>query len=201
MKKWIVMLLMLALIVSMAGCAMTGGPAEDTAENIGDSDELPDKKEEALEEETAEEPEAAIETEEVIEAVEELTELDLTAVAELLEAAGMPEMIELDEMLMLDYCGIAQEDVKQAVVAICSDSLRTDELWLVEAIDEEAAQRIMELAEFRLEMKGEESITYSPEQYEIVQQAQLLQDGSLIALLVSPEVETLAALYEQLIAG
>lgn len=219
MKKWIVMMLALALVLSMVGCAASGKPADDTAENIDTQPEQTEDKEKAeapAEEpkasepvedkpaediaEQAEEPAEDAEAEAPVEEETEVTGPDLASICELLQAAGMPEMIELDQILMLDYCGIEQADVKQAVVAICADSLRTDELWLVEAIDEEAAQRIVELAQFRLEMKGEESITYSPEQYEVVQQAKLLQEGTFVALLVSPEVDALTVLYEQLIA-
>lgn len=105
-------------------------------------------------------------------------------------------MLKLNEGLLLDLCGIRSEDVKQAVVAICEDSLLTDEIWVVEATDEAAAQRIIELAKNRLKKKGEESITYSPEQYAVVEKAQLLQNGSFVVLLVAPNVADLAASLE-----
>ena len=79
--------------------------------------------------------------------------------------------------------------------AICSDSLRTDEIWLIEAVDAEALQRIQTLAENRLTAKAEESITYSPEQYAIVQKAVVVTQGNYFALLVSPEVEALETLF------
>ncbi len=113
------------------------------------------------------------------------------------KAAALPEMLELDESLMLDYCGIRSEDVNQVVVVICADSLRTDEIWLVEAVDGDAAERITGLANSRLKKKGEESITYSPEQYAVVEKAELLQYGNYIALIVSPDVQTLAQAFRQ----
>ena len=108
------------------------------------------------------------------------------------EAVQMPEMLTLDEGLMLDYCGIRSEQVKQAVVVICADSLRTDELWLLEAVDEAAAKSLAELANTRLRKKGEESITYSPEQYAVVEKAELLQLGNYVILLVSPDSAAMA---------
>lgn len=112
-------------------------------------------------------------------------------------AAQLPEMIELNESLMLDYCGIAAGDVQQAVVVICADSLRTDEIWLLEAVDEAAAEKLAGLANKRLEKKGEESITYSPEQYAVVEKAKLLQNGCYLALIVSPDVDVLATVVSQ----
>lgn len=121
------------------------------------------------------------------------TVTDMTQMYEkIAQAVAMPEMLKLDAGMMLDYCGIRQEDVKQAVVAICADSLRTDEIWLLEAVDEDAAQRLVEMANKRLAKKGEESITYSPEQYAVVEKAQLVQIGNYIALLVSPESAAMA---------
>ena len=114
---------------------------------------------------------------------------------QLSEKAVKSAMLKLNESLLLDLCGIRSEDVKQAVVAICEDSLLTDEVWVVEATDEAAAQRIIELAKNRLKKKGEESITYSPEQNAIVKKAEILTCGNYFALLVSPDVEAMAELF------
>ena len=118
----------------------------------------------------------------------EVKQMDMQQMyASIQEAVQMPEMLNLDETLMLDYCGIRSEQVKQAVVVICADSLRTDELWLLEAVDEDTAKELVELANTRLRKKGEESITYSPEQYAVVEKAELLQLGNYVILLVSPD--------------
>ncbi len=109
--------------------------------------------------------------------------------------AHMPEMIKMDADMMLNFCGIASEDCVQAAAAICSDGLRTDEIWLIEARDEEALARVVALAETRLQMKGEESISYSPEQYAVVEKAQIITDGLYFALIVSPDVDTLAEIF------
>lgn len=115
---------------------------------------------------------------------------------ELGNVVELPEMLPLNESLMLDYCGIEVSDVKQAEVYICADSLKTDEFWLIEATNEEAAKKIVDLAKARLKTKGDESITYSPEQYAVVEKAQLLQNGNHIFLLVSPDVESMVTALE-----
>lgn len=113
------------------------------------------------------------------------------------EAVQMPEMLTLDERMMLDYCGIRSEQVKQAVVVICADSLRTDELWLLEAVDEAAAKALAELADSRLRNKEAESVTYSPEQYAVVKKAELLQIGNYVILLVSPDSAAMAQVVRE----
>ena len=106
-------------------------------------------------------------------------------------AKVMPEMIALDSDMMLNYCGIKAEDCKKSLVYICGDSLLTDEIWLIEAINADALEMISDLADKRLEAKGEESITYSPVQYEVVQKAKIVTVGNYFALLVSPDVDEL----------
>lgn len=125
-------------------------------------------------------------------------DLDVTeAYIKLSEGVTLPEMLELDQDLMLDYCGIRAEDVTEAKVVICADSLRTDEIWVVEAKDSATAATIKALAEKRLEKKGEESITYSPEQYAVVEKAELVCTGNFVVLLVSPDSAKMAENFRQ----
>lgn len=108
----------------------------------------------------------------------------------------MPEMIALDAGLMLDFCGIKEEYYTQAQVYICGDSLRADEIWLIEAKDEAALEQLKTLAQARLDQKDAESITYSPEQNAIVKKAVTIVAGNYLAVLVSPDVDALAAAYK-----
>lgn len=110
---------------------------------------------------------------------------------------NMPEMVEMDEAMRLNYCGISQEDVSQAVVAICADGLRADEIWLIQAVDEAAAVKIGELAQTRLKAKEDETRNYAPDQFAVVENAELLQEGPYVALLVSPEAKTLTEIFRQ----
>ncbi len=125
-------------------------------------------------------------------------ELNMASVYDkLTTAAQIPEMLQLEASMMLDYCGIDSAKTKQAVVQICADSLRTDEIWLLEATDEAAAKELMDAANERLRKKGEESITYSPEQYAVVQKAKLFQTGNYVVLIVSPDVDALVTAFNQ----
>jgi len=105
--------------------------------------------------------------------------------------ALMGEMVPLDPDMMLDFCGIKAEDCAQAYVAISADGLLTDEIWVIEAVDEEAAQRLLDKVSKRLKAKAEESETYSPEQYAVVQKAQTIHQGNFVILLVAPNVDEL----------
>lgn len=166
MKKIFVFLLTAAMMLALTACAE---PAPETTEA----------------------PTDAAQTTAASEATAAADSVDLQALYDSM-AAQMPEMIVLDESMMLNFCGIAAEDCTQVIAAICADGLRTDELWLIEAVDEAALDRLKSLAETRLKAKGEESISYSPEQYAVVEKAQIITSGLYLAVIVSPDVDVLA---------
>ena len=70
---------------------------------------------------------------------EEVKNIDLQGVYEEM-AALMPEMLPMDETMMLNFCGIEADMCKQAVVSVCFDGLRADEVWLIEAKDAKALE-------------------------------------------------------------
>lgn len=108
----------------------------------------------------------------------------------------LPEMYLMDEETMLNYLGISMEDCAQAVVAVTSDGLGADEVWLIQAKDTEALARLQQLAQSRLAAKEDETVQYAPDQYAVVTAAKLLTEGNYLALLVSPEAEAMESLFE-----
>ncbi len=126
---------------------------------------------------------------------EEVKPVDLNA---LYDGFGetLPEMILMDEVYRMNFFGIDSADCTQVVTAVCANGLRTDEVWLIEAKDAAALERLQTLAESRLKAKAEETMSYSPDQYAVVQQGELIVAGNYLILLVSPDVQTLKAQVE-----
>lgn len=112
----------------------------------------------------------------------------------------MPDMFALDEETMMNFLGIDAADCANYTVYICGDGLRADEVWLIEAKDAAALARLKEMAELRIQTKKDETISYVPDQYVIVEQGVVLTDGLYLALLVSPDVDTLKAGFESAMA-
>ena len=108
----------------------------------------------------------------------------------------LPEMFYPDDATLMNFLGIDAADCTQAVVSICGDGMRADEVWLIEAKDAAALERLQELAQTRIVAKEVDTISYAPDQYAIVTQAQLLPNGNYLALLISPDVDTLKAGFE-----
>lgn len=108
----------------------------------------------------------------------------------------LPDMFTPDEDTMLNFLGIQASDCARYKVAICGEGMRADEVWLIEAKDEAALNTLKNLAQSRIEAKLDETETYVPDQYLIVQKAQVLTKGLYLALLISPEVDAMKAAFE-----
>lgn len=120
--------------------------------------------------------------------------IDVNELYAQLEEVGMPEMVGVDADMMLALYGIRAEDVKQAKLTSCADGLRADEIWIIEAVDADAAARIKGLADNRIAAKDAESVTYSPEQNAVVKKSFLLQEGNFVFFICSPQVEAMTSI-------
>lgn len=125
-------------------------------------------------------------------------EMDVQAVYEELAALpGMPAMIVLPEDKALDFLGLDMGDCVQAVTAINAMNIQADEMWLVEAKDGSAADKIEELARARVEQRMQEFENYAPDQYQVLENAFILREGNYVVLLASQDIESLKdAFYE-----
>ena len=126
---------------------------------------------------------------------EETVSVDVNA---LYESYGqyMPDMFFPDEDTMMNFLGVSGEDCVQYKVAICAEGMRADEVWLMEAKDASALENLKQLAQTRVEAKLEETVTYAPDQYVVVEKAVILTQGNYLALLISPDVDALKAGFE-----
>ena len=104
---------------------------------------------------------------------------------------NMPEMLVLDETIQLNLLGIDSTDCQQVITAICADSVRADEIWLIQAKDTAALEKLTALAKTRVESQAEVCESYSPDQYAIVKEAELVTSGLYLALLIGPDAASM----------
>lgn len=108
----------------------------------------------------------------------------------------LPDMFFPDEATLMNFLGISVDDCVRYKVAICAEGLRADEVWLIEAKDDAALKKLEELAQVRIQSKLDETETYAPDQYLIVQKAEVLTNGRYLAFFISPDVESMKAGFE-----
>lgn len=126
---------------------------------------------------------------------EDVADIDVNALYESY-AQYMPDMFFPDEDTMMNFLGIDVKDCTQYMVAICAEGMRSDEVWLIQAKNASSLETLKKLAETRIEAKKDETVSYAPDQYVVVEKAVVLTKGNYLALLISPDVDTLKAGFE-----
>lgn len=121
---------------------------------------------------------------------------DLSALyAQMEEKFALPAMSALSERQLERYYGIDTAACPQLVVMQCDDGLRVDEIWLIQAADEGAAEQLLALAQSRLDQLAAETENYLPDQYAVVRDSRALRVGSYVALLISPDAAEMEELF------
>ena len=105
-------------------------------------------------------------------------------------------LMTLDAENMLNLLGIQADDCVQAIAAVCAVGLQADEVWLLQAKDAQALERLKTLAFSRMAAKLDETESYLPDQYVIVKKGVILTDGNYLAFLISPDVEALQTVFQ-----
>ena len=98
-----------------------------------------------------------------------------------------------------DYYAIYAADYSDAVFMMCADSLKADEIVIIRAADEAAANRVAGMLRQRLANKADEASVYSPEQYAVIKNCSVTQDGLWVSMIVSPDVGKLMSAYKSAI--
>lgn len=111
-------------------------------------------------------------------------------------AEHLPEAEPFDAESVFNAYGVEPASCKQEVVISYYDGSCTAELWMIEAVDEEAAANIKTLAETRLESLGSQFRSYDPAAYALVQEAKLLMHGNCVVVIVSDNADALLGIYQ-----
>ena len=128
--------------------------------------------------------------------------LDLNAFYDRLsEEFTLPDMMELSDKKMENYYGLRPDACRQLLARLNRDGQSVDEIWLIEANGTAEAEEIASLAEFRVEQVCRETESYSPEQYAVAKEAQIVSDGSYVALFISPDAKAMAELFQKNLKG
>ena len=123
---------------------------------------------------------------------------DLTKVMDDMKAVlENKEMMDLGKDNLLQNYGIDPESVKQFAVYIDSTGLKGDEIILLEAKDEEAAKTVKEMIDARYQQKEITMKSYQPEEYAMLKECKVQQNGNYISLIVSPQHKKKKKIYNE----
>lgn len=106
------------------------------------------------------------------------------------------EMMELAASDMLDLYGIEEADMKQFAAVVNTSGIDCDEVILVEAVDADAAARVKTCLDNRYQAKLNETENYLPDEFAIIKECAVSQNGNFVAMIVAPGAEDMVKAYE-----
>lgn len=126
-------------------------------------------------------------------------EVDLNALMGSLAADhGFGEgMLDLTADDLLELYGIPAEDVKQFAAKLTMDSIRADEVILIEAADAQAAKRVKEKLDARFQTKLNEARDYLPAEFEKIEKCEVAVHGNFVSMIVLENAADAVEAYEK----
>lgn len=110
-------------------------------------------------------------------------------------SAAMPaESIELTKNDLLDYYGISPESVAECV-AVQDACGYKDEIVIIKAVDENAADEINGLLEEHIAYQCESMRNYDAAQYEILCSSKTVENGCYTAMFISAEQDKMNDIF------
>lgn len=103
--------------------------------------------------------------------------------------------MDVDASRLLNLYGIAEEDITESACFVTMDGVFPDEIVMVNAIDNDAVERIEEKLNARLDEVKVQSQSYDPENYAIAQECHVITDGLTVVLFLSPEHEAMEEIF------
>lgn len=124
--------------------------------------------------------------------------VDLAALkAQIFTDLSVTDSVDVETDMLLDLYGIAAADVAESVGYMTMDGVFPDEVILVKAVDADAAGRIAEALNRRLEDVKLQSKDYDPENYELAQKCSVQTTDLYVTLFLSPHYDRMTELFNE----
>ena len=201
MKKLSIFLAMVMLFtVCFSGCgANEASVTENDPQTQVAEETQPDETESTPEtpEEAGETPEEAPSEEPVFKEESKTSSVDLTAVKNaIVSGAGVLDPLDVPTARLESLYGIDASLVKQAASFVTIEGAFPDEIVMIEAVSEEAAEMIQLLLGIRLSEVKEQSKSYDPENYALAQQCTVGKKGTFVSMFLAPQHAKMEAIFD-----
>lgn len=114
---------------------------------------------------------------------------------------GGDNMRVIDSLDKLElYYGIDPADVKEFAAEVSKNSAtEIDEVVLIKAVDEEAAKRVAEKLELRLQSQKDLCASYSPELLAIAEKSSVVTEGSYVELIITDKYDEAISILSEVL--
>lgn len=201
MKKLSIFLVIVMLFtVCLSGCGVKGVPVtENSSKKQVAEESQPDETKNTPEssEEENKNPEEAPSEEPVSKEEPKTASVDLTAVKNAIVAgAGVSDPLDVPTARLESLYGIDTSLVKQAASFVTIEGAFPDEIVMIEAVSEEAAEMIQVFLGIRLSEVKEQSKSYDPENYALAQQCTVSRKGAFVSMFLAPQHAKMKAIFD-----
>lgn len=114
---------------------------------------------------------------------------------------NVTDMLEFDSVDDFSRYGIAADDIKEYAGGINRSGVNQEEIIMILATDSDAAARVEEALNKRLESKMNETKNYNPEQYAIMEDCSVDVDNNYVSLFISENADKMKADYKKAIGA
>lgn len=119
---------------------------------------------------------------------------------EILASYTFNDMTELEDVVFLEVLyGVNSADVKQFAMYINETGITADEIIIIEAVDDEASQRVYDLILNWYTAKGIQMKDYLPEEYKKIEKSNVKISGNYIYMIVADNNTDIEKIVEKYI--
>ena len=128
----------------------------------------------------------------------EAKDIDIAAVKEkIVTDLAVDGAMDVDSSRLLDLYGIAAEDIEEAACFITMDGVFPDEIIMVKASSADAAKRVAEKLNARIEEVKVQSESYDPENAALAKECKVIEQGSYVAMFLSAKHADMEKIFEE----
>ena len=125
-------------------------------------------------------------------------EIDIKSVKEqIISELSIEGALDLASDRLLALYGIEEAEVLESACFVTMGGVFPDEIVMIKAVDEDAADRIESKLNTRLDEIKVQSQSYDPENYAIAQQCKVLREGTVVALFMSAKYADMEAIFNR----
>ncbi len=123
-------------------------------------------------------------------------DIDIQAVKEqIITDLKVEGAMDIQPARLLALYGVEEADIADSACYVTMDGVFPDEIVIIKATDADAAKRVEEKLQTRLDEIKVQSQSYDPENYAIAQECKVLKSGNTVALFMSPNHEDMEAIF------
>ena len=108
---------------------------------------------------------------------------------------GIQGAYDMDTAMLFNMYGIDEADVEECASFTTMDGVFPDEIIMVKATDKDAADRVEEKLNTRLDAVLTQSQNYDAENYAIAQKCKVIREGQVVALFISANHEEMQTIF------